>query len=167
MDRVEFKKTSLVKEKYIFTSSENLLKDIKKYDYAILYKLDKVEVLKIDDVDNLDDLIELRAFNENGELHIVIDDDKVFGRTITECSGEEYEYVDETHLLWGEPKQVKDGYTLLSEDRGNCINVPFEVESGKRAFVVVRNYLSKSQFSFDDYRMVRFITREVVEYAKK
>lgn len=167
MDRVVFNKTNLKKDKYEFKSYEDLLQDVKKYDYVIIYKLDCVKILKSSDVDNLDELLELRAFNEEGELHIIVDGERVIGRTITDGVGEEHEYVDETHLLWGEAKQYKDGYTLLSEDRGNKLSVPFEVENGKRAFIVVRNYLSNTQFAFDDYRMVKFITREVVEYGEK
>ena len=151
---------------YSFTSFDTLEKDVKNYDYAVVYKLDKVVVEKASDLtDGLfdDELSELRAFGKDGELHVVNTGSGLVGRIRTDGSGEKTEYLDESHLIWGEPKERKDGKTFLIEDRGTQLWLPIDVPDGERAFITVRNYLSapNATFEFTDFRMVGFFPKKV------
>ena len=157
---------------YSFTSFDTLEKDVKNYDYAVVYKLDKVVVEKASDLtDGLfdDELSELRAFGKDGELHVVNTGSGFVGRIRTDGAGEKAEYLDEAHLIWGEPKERKDGKTFLIEDRGTQLWLPIDVPDGEHAFVTVRNYLSSKTdvFEFDDFRMVEFFHNKAESYENK
>lgn len=163
-------------DEYIFADWDKLISDINKYEYAIIYKLDGVEILRggyIAAIDK-DKFLEVRAFNEIEELHVVQVDGGYIGRTRADTEGEqslEVEVVDESHLLWGKPQPDDNTgeYTFLSEDRGTQFNLPLKVNENQRAFVMVRNYLNpcKDVFEFNDYRMVKFFAEEVTEYGNK
>lgn len=163
-------KKSTVK-KYEYESADKLISDLKEYTYVIIYKLDGVEILNVKGEIQLnkENFLELRAFNENGELHVAYIDGQYMGRTRMDGTGEDVEVVDEHHLLWGNPQKHEGEYTYLSEDRGVELKLPIEIKGNERAFVTVRNYLNpdKNVFEFNDYRMVDFIAKEVEEYDEK
>lgn len=163
MNNSFFKILSDIKE-YVFDSYESLAEDIKGYDYAVIYKLDKVVVCIASEVTKglLDDFIELRAFNKSGELHVLNDGKKYLGRIRTDGTGNNTECIDESHLIWGEPEKRENNSTFLIEDRGTQLFVPIDVPDGERAFVTVRNYLCNdtSVFDFDDFRMVNLFSKK-------
>lgn len=152
---------------------DEILTEIKKrkYTYCVIYRADKVETLKTEDVEDLNDLLEIRAFNSNGELRAISSGDEFIGRIRTDEEGAETEYLDESHLLWGTRTEqngtTKNGYTFLQEDRGTKLTVPIEVKENQRAFVKVRNYLSsaKDKFELVDFRMVELFAQEAKEYV--
>jgi len=166
--------------KYEFKDWDKLISDIKEYSYAIIYNFDSVKIFRSEDIQSIDkeNFLELRAFKENEELHIVKVGEEYFGRKRTDGDGEEaveVEFVDEDHLLWGKYQKEEDGYVHLSEDRGTELKLPLEfTKKGKdkemdkeRAFVTIRNYLNLCTdiFEFNDYRMVKFFVKEVEEYG--
>lgn len=167
MDSIKTKK-----EAYLFSSLETVLSDIQSYGFCIIYRTDKVEILKTEDVKDLNNLLEIRAFNSNGELRLTKVNGGFAGRIVTDGAGSDTEIFDENHLLWGKPEDkagVTAGYTFLQEDRGTKLTVPIEVKKNQRAFVKVRNYLSsaKDAFEFDDFRMVELFAQEAKEYGKE
>lgn len=159
-------------KKYDFVNFEKLLDDIKKYKYAIIYKSDCVKTLHTKDVDSnvLTDFLEVRAFDGNGELKVIYDGEYYIGRVRADGNGDDFEVVDENHLLWGNHiTKEENGYTSLSEDRGTRLELPLEVNDKKRAFITVRNYLNPDEniFEFNDYRMVEFFAKGAKEYGNK
>ena len=149
-------------------SFEKLAEKIKTYTYVILYKYDRVEIKRASESLSLDNLLELRAFDRDKELHIVALDGEWRGRTRDDTAGDVSEILEEDHLLWGTETELKeDGYTFLSEDRGVALTLPIPVPAGQRAFVTVRNYLHPDRFEFSDWRMVDFFAKEVTEYGIK
>ena len=173
---------------YYYESAAKLLAKVQEYKYAVIYKIDGVQLydaryLTEEAIRNFN---ELRAFNDKGELRVTSFNGEYRGRIRTdidvgseggesgECSeGYHTEAIDEIHRLWGDPLKnepsSKKGYTVLSEDRGVKLEVPFDVPNGQYAFVEVRNYLSPDQdvFEFDDWRMVRLFAMEAEEYDKE
>jgi CRISPR-associated protein (TIGR03984 family) len=168
---MSFKEIKSKKEQKTYTSEnfDELVNDIEKYDFAVIYNSDSVKILKKDDIEALDKekFLEVRAFSQNEELHIIEINGEYTGRIITDDAGDCVEIVDEEHLLWGN-KTKKDGdYTILSEDRGTELRLPLEVKTGQRAFIKVRNYLNPEEdtFEFNDWRMVDFFAKEAKEYG--
>jgi len=165
---MNFTKIQSKREAYKFVNIEKLLDDVKDYKYAIIYKLNCVETLHISDANSkkITDFLEVRAFNEKGELRVIrVGDNDYRGRIRTDEIGDCIEIIDESHLLWGNKIENEDNYTLLSEDRGTRLKLPLDVEKKQRAFVKVRNYLDKEIFEFNDWRMIDFFAMEVKEYA--
>jgi CRISPR-associated protein (TIGR03984 family) len=128
------------------------------------------------------DLLELRAFDDVGELHMVMMGGKLRGRVRKDGEGTPCDVFDEEHLLWGERVSRNEGSYVLREDRGTRIAVPEAAFEGlcepggssqdkqNRVTVRVRNYLDKQdespltgdpRFAFCDYRLVCFNVREV------
>ncbi|MDR1532356.1 MAG: hypothetical protein LBS62_09280 [Clostridiales bacterium] len=135
-----------------------------KEKYTVIWRLDGVEILRGEVVpEDKSGVIELRTFNEDSEYRC----NKFGERRLTDGRPETPEHVDEIHKLWGNPannKQV-NGVTILTEDRGTVVKVPFEVPEGHNVFVKVRNYLSAADkpFEFTDWRFAEFITMEAEE----
>ena len=154
---------------------------INAYDYAVVYYVDRVDILDLSKTPltfPLTEPIELRAFNEEGEYFITKYENGFVGRVITDVEVEEgkdqkeekdkkdeengkhkkFEIVDEYHKLWG---RVNDSdRALLTEDRGIKLKLPFELEMGKNiAFVKVRNYFTATgDLQNVDYRLCGFET---------
>ena len=169
MEIKEFDIISSKREKYNFISFEKLLEDIQKYKYVIVYKKDGVTVDIPSKIKSLENLLELRSFDENSELKVILAGNGFIGRIINDGVGDSTEILEETHLLWGKPSNkeiVDEGYTFLLEDRGTKLTLPIWVEEGKRAFIRVRNYLKCDKFIFNDYRMVDFLVKEAKEYGR-
>ena len=147
------------KEIYKYESSAKLISDIKEFDFAILYMPDAVLTLKAGVVENIEDFLEIRAFNKEKELKVINNNGSYYGRIRTDNTGSACEFVDEIHLLWGDFISYNNGYSHMSEKRGTKLLLPIEVKEDEKAFIKVRNYLKEGIFEFDDYRMVEFIVK--------
>jgi CRISPR-associated protein (TIGR03984 family) len=144
------------------------------YKYVVAYNLGGVTIDNADSYEPGSDLLELRAFDEDGELHLVFDGEGgFFGRERKDdrgvATGVATEVFDEEHLLWGEPSGSEDGKTrLVEEGRGTRILLPdiADSEGGRNVTILVRNYLSDDEegqdMEFSDYRFVRFFSRDVI-----
>ncbi|GHU34193.1 hypothetical protein FACS1894105_00530 [Clostridia bacterium] len=154
-------------QKYVFTDIAQLIAEIRQYDYALIYRLDKVALVKADTVNELHKMTEVRAFNATSELRVILVGNEYRGRIRMDGEGVDTEVVEESHLLWGSPSGSSDGETILTNSRGTYIRLPFTINAHDRAFVKVRNYLSNNDdtFEFDDYRLVGFSNKEVTPYA--
>lgn len=130
----------------------DLKAEIKKYTYALLIKTDSVSLIDTADDFNVDNLIEVRAFNDNSELHAILVNGAWRGRIRKDGEGNEVEIFDRNQLIWG--KCVAPGKpSKLYEDRGITVMVPVEVAEDKRACLLIRSYLSDNEFEFVDYRI--------------
>lgn len=159
IEKVDFPTTDL-------TEFKNALMD---YDYVLLIKTDKVElVLPSADI-NLANTKELRAFNEKRELHLVKQGNSFTGRIRTDNEGKSCQVYDELQLIWGKATKSENGITELYEDRGIKIQLPFEVEKNQRAALKIRSYLSNEKFEFIDFRIMGFENNlgEVKEYGER
>lgn len=147
-------KTEIVK--YDFSDIQTLIDDIKKFEYVLIWKTDKVQFLYTSDIDNLDNFTEIRAFDKDGELHIVNNNGNVFGRIRKDGEGGSEAYFDEKQLLWGRAKSSEGNYTLYTESRGISLMLPIKINDckGQRATLTIRSYLKKNNFEFYDFRIV-------------
>lgn len=152
-------------ERFAFTTTEDLDNIVQSYKYLYVCYLDVVELKKADTGVSIEinKLKELRAFNENAELHITKVGNELLGRYRIDGAGEDIEIFDELQLVWGKPKNSDGNKTKLSEDRGIDVEIPIEIKSNERAFVKVRSYVSGDRFGFDDYRFVDFVSKGVKE----
>lgn len=161
-----------------YTSTEKLVADAHNYEYAVVWRLNGVVAVKGADLshDHLTEMTELRAFSKSAELKVVCCGGDYVGRVRIDGSGEKARVVDEAHLLWGKRSQDKGdapppdsssppGYTLLANDRGVQLKVPFDVPAGMRAFIRVRNYFTNVSESLEllDWRFVGFFCEEIRE----
>jgi CRISPR-associated protein (TIGR03984 family) len=155
-----FEDRGTVSVEYVFEDFNKLLADCQAFDYAIVYRLGGVNILKRDQLTCFDnDLLELRAFNEDSELHIIQRGDSYVGRTRTDGTGKpEVKTLDEDHKLWGVVIESDEGQCLF-ENRGINIVLPDKYPDGSSVFLTVRNYLAAdtTRFVFDDARCVRFL----------
>ena len=85
-------------------------------------------------------VLEIRAFNALGELHLLKKGSNYIGRIIEDNTGDGYEIIDDLYKVWGQLNS--NDKTILSEDRGIRIRLPFEIGKGKLLFAKVRHYFS-------------------------
>jgi len=128
--------------------------------------LDKgLHVAPTADVD-IDHLIEARLFNVDVELHIWHMPSGSYGwRLRSDGEGSKIETLTATQYLWGTTATaLADGWSVLSEDRGFTLAVPFQIPAGAvdtqhRLAVTVRLYVGFNddhQAGYADDRFVAF-----------
>jgi len=158
-------------ERISFDDINSILPEAEKFKHAVMWNTDSVKAADASKIQLSDNLIELRAFNESEELHIMKVDGKFIGRIRKDGIGDAAEVLEEAHLLWGNPK-IANGSVSLTEARGVEIkleSLDFEgadelTNPNCRVFVLVRNYAytdNNARFGFNDFRFVKFFTREV------
>ena len=152
----EFKNIASSRKKISIESLEEIVDKIKAYDYQLIYYMDRVEIKKKEDELILDpSVIEIRAFGEEGELHLLKKGSLYIGRVIEDNVGEDYEIIDDLYKIWGNVS--KNNSNILSEDRGIQIKLPFNVEAGKLLFIKVRHYFTaKRELKNLDWRLIGF-----------
>lgn len=150
-----------VKKEFLAADQNSIVNEIKKYQYAIIWRTDRVDFVLTQDIDNISRMIEVRAFSKDGELHLTKYKDKYIGRIRIDSDGDAVECYDDLCLLWGKPGIVDNHTTCLREDRGIKLNVPIVVENNRRAFLQIRSYLKNDVFEFEDYRIISIMTKEV------
>ena len=147
------------------------------YEYAVIYRLDRVDFVRCDEIEDLDKLLEIRAFNKDGEFRAFKAGCKFIGRKRTDYQansngeGTITDTLDEYHLLWGSHEAGVNlpRKTVLTEYRGTKLTVPVTSSVDDRVIVTVRNYLNpnKAVFEFDDFRLVDIFAKKVKEYARQ
>ena len=161
----EFYKINSQREKLSFDSiDEENIKLINTYDYAVIYFLDRVSIV---DVRNtplthpLENVVGLRAFNNEGEYFINKNEGHYTGRIMTDFDEEKenaskFEIVDEYHKLWG--KASIEYRELLAKEDGINLKPTDELSTGKMTvFVKVRNYFNtKDDLMNVDFRLCGF-----------
>lgn len=170
---------------------DKLVAKICSYDYVLQFTNDGVRVLCAKEYVELpDDLLELRAFNESGELHLVNADGVHYGRVREDGVGDLCTVFDECHRVWGSSVTTRDDELLLREDRGTEVRLSasaarsilgIESVTGRKgeeryAALYVRNYLDERSidpesgdtgFSFVDYRLVGFEVKDDGKHGKE
>jgi len=150
---------------------------IRSYQYIVMYRIDGVSIDVCSGFDKLpDDFQELRAFDEDGEFHLVRLGGKLVGRRRTDFSETgSCEVFDEEHFLWGrfgaENSVDESDRLILRSSRGTMIDLPVFAGfdgSKERVTLMIRNYLdeAQSEFQFTDSRFVSLRSREVLVDAK-
>lgn len=110
--------------------------------------------------------LELRAFNEEEELHLVKESDIFKGRYVTDEDGEPIEYVDTMARLWGHKTARSNGFvTLQDEERKLTMIVPAK-ESADYYGLVTRNYIGYSENGQAGYEEERFVKVTSADYEK-
>lgn len=153
--------------------SDELVAAIQDYECVVIYTLAAVTVEKATSVKKLpDDMLELRAFNQSGELHLVVVEGKRVGRICTDnaADGEACWCFDEEHLIWGAPQDGQsDGSLRLMDDRGTNLILPLSADGTSKdslVTILVRNYAQgdeqSSDLRFCDYRLIEFSRKDVV-----
>lgn len=173
--------------------NESMISDLSK-DFNntlyIAYMYDGITIGKFDDGKficskgdlNFDwtQLLQLRIFNKDSELHIfktslglkyrLRTDDVDTVENLTE-------YIEAEQVLFGtitNKKDLTDGYTKLTEDRGTEIILPFDfnIDNGaaqdKRVKIKTRNYFDyiDNHASYMDTRFVEFVLPEPEKEGK-
>lgn len=112
-------------------SDDRLAQTIRAYDYVLQHRLGGVEVLDAKAYDELpDDLLELRAFDAHGELHLVCLEGERLGRIRTDGPDDGDVCVtvfDEEHQVWGSDVSMNADGLVLTEDRGTVVRLPASV----------------------------------------
>ena len=162
-------KTNIEKVDFPTTALTELKNELMDYDYVLLIKTDKVELVLPSAAIELANTKELRAFNGNKELHLVKQGSSFIGRIRTDNEGESCEVYDELQLIWGKALKSENGITELYEDRGIIIKLPAEIKDNQRAALKIRNYLSNEKFEFVDFRIMGIERNlgEVKEYGER
>lgn len=89
-----------------------------------------------------------RCFGEPGELFIWIGPAGPAGRLRLDGEGEEVEVLDEDYQLWGEGRELRDGFVRLVEGEqgiAHCPPLGLAVPEGQRASLRVRHYLGEDE----------------------
>lgn len=169
--QMQFERKTLSEEK--IDSMELALKRATEYSFAVIYSADGVYPAKVENgkiithIGTLpENITEFRAFDKDGELHVVKCGNGLKGRIITDGKGNAVEAFDERHILFGEHcKPAENGFYRYEEDRGTVLYLPFAITGRQRAYIEIRNYAVTldGDISFVDWRMVSFGKEEVKE----
>ncbi|MGC8779808.1 MAG: type III-D CRISPR-associated protein Csx19 [Anaerolineae bacterium] len=85
-----------------------------------------------------------RIFGKGGEILIWREGPQFRGRIIHDGDTKKLDSWDEQHLLWGNPLEEREGFSLLEEGRqGPQHAVPIVVPRTRRAALTVRHYVEQ------------------------
>lgn len=121
---------------------------------------------------DLNQTLELRVFNEEEELHLKRQENRLIGRWIQDKGGDTVEYVDSLSRFWGSRKQeLADGYALLEDTQRKLqLRIPVE-EEAEYYGLVTRNYIQTNevngQAGYGDYRFLRITSADAVKGGHK
>lgn len=115
---------------------------------------------------NIEFCQEMRVFNDNKEIQLVKNGNKLSGRLRIDGSGDETVYVDSIAPMWGRAVNFINGFTSLADEaRKLHLNVPESIASGKRCGLVTRNYVVSDRATglsgYGDYRFLALQELEV------
>lgn len=122
-------------------------------------------------------LQKIRVFNQDKEVFIWRTEEGFKGRLRVDEKGKGTFVVDATQVLWGTKAKEKTGdFTLLSEERGTELKLPFlfsELEyindEKNRVFLKTRNYIGYNkigQATYVDSRFLGFTISKDMDYLK-
>ena len=131
------------------------------WDGAALSFVDDEEVLA-------DYWQEIRAFNENEELHLRCCGSQLTGRWLKDDGAEASEYVDAIARLWGSREEADGKLQLADHPRKLRLDLPVQDDMTATYYgLVTRNYIGISpvthQAGYRDYRFVRIAPADVKE----
>ena len=109
--------------------------------------------------------LELRAFNDNEEIHLIREAECFDGRLRRDVPGTGSQCVDSASPLWGERTAVFDNCAVL-EDRARKIKmeIPVKDTTGKKYGLVIRSYIEEDrETGLSGYYDYRYMAVEVLE----
>lgn len=119
-------------------------------------------------LNDLSEIVRLRLFDTEKELHIWRSNGKLVGRLRKDISGiGEREYQVAEQILNGTRFEWKEGYLDVTEDKGIHYKLPFEELKGiddtkNRIALVTRNYIGYSDIGQAGYVDSRFVDFKIV-----
>jgi len=134
-------------------------------DYKVIigtYKNGNFNFYNDEQID-LESIQRIRIFNEDEELMLWRSDGLLKGRLRKDNVGLKCCIVDNNQILFGTRTESLNGYTLLKEDRGTEIIIPFqnfvmdEKIKGDRVKITTRNYVDFNEIHQATYVDCRFI----------
>ena len=119
--------------------------------YCLVYSPDFCGFLTPDKVLNLNNVFEIRCFNENFELRwsknaqetgnaVIISEEQKFRGFDMEAAGNFYKR-SSRYLLWGTSREI-NGKIYLCDYRIGEIEIPLKIENGKKVFLTFDEFFS-------------------------
>ncbi|MGV8122529.1 MAG: CRISPR-associated protein Csx19 [Candidatus Xenobiia bacterium LiM19] len=106
-------------------------------------------------------VLKMRIFNENEELFLWRQQGVLRGRHRIDNGGTSTTVIDARQVLFGTEADTRDSWTILTEDRGTIIELPFtdlSVDIHKnRIFIRTRNYVNFNDLGQATYVDCRFL----------
>lgn len=129
-------------------------------------RVTKTGEIQLADNSELDEtqILELRAFNGQEELHLIRQQGQYLGRYLADGSGKETDYVDSLSRFWGTCTKVENSFaTLKDKERFLNLTIPCQ-EKAAYYGLVTRNYIGvdekTGQAGYSDYRFLRIEAAE-------
>jgi len=141
---------------------------------AVAWYYDEIVFYNIEDnnwntpMKGFDELVRLRIFNKNEELHIWRSNGVLKGRQRVDSKGDETEYLDAVPLLNGTTFDFADLGIVATEEKGINYYLPYQalktlVSSENRIVLKTRNYIGYSEIGQAGYVDCRFIDFEIIK----
>lgn len=103
----------------------------------------------------------LRLFNDKRELFIWRNEGKWKAKLRIDEEGEEVSTIESNQVLFGTVGNIENGFTILTEDRGTEIILPFEIKGidtkKNRVKIKTRNYINYNELGQAGYGDCRFV----------
>lgn len=112
----------------------------------------------------INDILEIRVFTLDSELHLKRADERFTGRYVKDLDGDDTQVVDSFSRLWGEQRDEGelDGYLhLIDDSRKIRLTVPYDGprEQNRYFGLVTRNYIGyEKETGLAGYVDMRFIS---------
>lgn len=155
-----------------YNEFENFLSGIYREDGLVIAYLDykviirkflngKIVLMDNEETFNPEFIQKLRLFNETKELFIWRTEGKWKARLRIDGDGEEVNVIEANQVLFGTTGIHGNGYTILTEDRGTEIILPFEITGidtkKNRVKIKTRNYIGYNELGQAGYVDTRFV----------
>ncbi|MCX7991568.1 MAG: CRISPR-associated protein Csx19 [Proteobacteria bacterium] len=111
----------------------------------------------------------LRVFNLQKEYFLWTDHNKYFMRLRDDTIGDEIDVIEAKQLIYGTRVIEKDNYSVLTEDRGIELKIPYKGltidEYKNRLFLLTRSYIGYTKTNvatYIDFRCLAFTNNEKI-----
>lgn len=144
---------------------------------AVVWYYDKIEFYEFNDgkfdygTRKVDELVRLRIFNKDRELHIWQSNRILKGRLRIDGEGEEIKYVLAGQIMNGTLFTTKDNFLQVTEEKGTDYKLPFTEFLNKdkeieRLKLVTRNYIGYNKINQAGYVDCRFEEIKIIRKKK-
>jgi CRISPR-associated protein (TIGR03984 family) len=138
------------------------------YDEIVFYSIEKGKWSK--GLKGIDEVVRLRIFNKDNELHIWRSNGVLKGRLREDTAGKDTEYVQTNQILNGTKFKDKETGILATEEKGINYDLPYgELKGAKdddRIALVTRNYIGYTGIDQAGYIDCRFVDFKIVNSTK-
>jgi CRISPR-associated protein (TIGR03984 family) len=159
--------TDLSKTEELIKTFENARAVAWYYDEIVFYRIENSTWNK--EMKGLDELVRLRIFDEEKELHVWLSNGQLKSRLRTDSIGEGTQFVDSRLVLNGTSFERMNHGVVATEDKGIRYELPypkFEILVGensqkKRVAIITRNYIDHNEIGQAGYVDCRFLDFEI------